>query len=98
VRLYFREHYADQILAGTKTTTVRRTIPKKAPVEIQAWTRRRGHFATLRVLGITALSVDALTESDARMDGFESVEKLRKELGRLYPEQAVLWRYAFELV
>ena len=56
----------------------------------------------IRVTGITEVQLDALTDDDARPDGFDSADLLRAEIARLYPRQLAegykAYKIAFQLL
>jgi hypothetical protein len=95
--LLFKRKFREAIRSGTKTQTIRlwrRQIVRAGDV----------HFAPgvgyLRVLAVGQVTLDELTEEDARADGFASLTALRAELQRLYGAAAErdrrCYRIAFE--
>lgn len=97
--LLFKRKFRPAILSGEKTRTIR------------LWRNRHVkpggvYFAPgigyLRVSAVDEVTLDDLTEDDARADGFASLAALKAELDRLYADAAHAnrrwYRIAFEYV
>lgn len=52
----------------------------------------------IRVTAVDEVQLDALSDEDARPDGFETAELLRAELARLYPQQLAAGHRAYRIV
>ncbi|HUB24088.1 MAG TPA: ASCH domain-containing protein [Tepidisphaeraceae bacterium] len=83
-QLPFKATFRSAILAGRKTTTLRR------------WRRCRLHVGqrvsapgvgNLIIDGIWPIQFDSLTESDANSDGFDSLADLKRAIQKIYPQQ-----------
>ncbi|BAN89558.1 ASCH domain-containing protein [Aeropyrum camini] len=75
--------YADKLLEGTKTTTIRLGIVKPRYREVII----HGHgrpLAKAEIVDVQVKKVAELTLSDARRDGFNRVEDLIKSLEKMY--------------
>jgi len=95
--LLFKRKFQEAIRSGRKTRTVRLWRGRHVrPGDV--------HFAPgvgyLRVLAVEEVTLDELTEEDARADGFTSLTALKAELDRLYAQAARgsrrWYRIAFE--
>jgi len=75
--------YADKLLAGSKTTTIRLGIvkPKYREVIIHGHGRP---LAKARITRVETKRVSELTEEDARKDGFNNLEELLEALKKVY--------------
>jgi hypothetical protein len=84
-QILFKKEFHAAILAGRKTTTLRRW---------RACKLKPGD--RVRVPGVGELTLSAvesvqwadLTEADAKADGFESLAELNKVIARIYPNMA----------
>jgi len=81
--LLFKKKFLDAIRSGEKTQTIR------------LWTRRmfRAGQASyipgvgyIRIETVDIVELDALTDDDARPDGFATADALRQEIHTLYPQ------------
>lgn len=52
----------------------------------------------IRVTAVDEVQLEALSDEDARPDGFETAELLRAELARLYPQQLAAGHRAYRIV
>ncbi|MGC9121636.1 MAG: ASCH domain-containing protein [Thermogladius sp.] len=82
--IIFREEYAEKLIEGSKTTTIRRGIvrPRYRQVIIHAGSRP---IALARVEYVYYKRLRDISESEARRDGFESRAELVSELRKIYP-------------
>lgn len=81
--LMIKGRFADLLLAGVKTTTIRLGIVKPRYEEVIV----HGHGRPLckaRITSVTYKKVGELTEEDARRDGFNSLAELYKALKETY--------------
>jgi len=82
--LFMKKVYFDAIRSGGKTTTLRYWRSPRV---------RAGSVHTIRGLGrvrideIATVELANLTDADARIDGLEDIQTLRRRLRRLYPPQ-----------
>ncbi len=74
-----------QILEGTKTTTIREGHCKISlgPLLFKG-TEGKCPDVEVKVTGFTHTYLDAITDEDAKKDGYENVDELRLELYRVY--------------
>ncbi len=75
--------FADKLLEGRKTTTIRLGIVRPRYREVMI----HGHgrpLAKAEIVDVKVKRVSELTEYDARRDGFESLEELLEALRRVY--------------
>ncbi|MEL9940657.1 MAG: ASCH domain-containing protein [Ignisphaera sp.] len=87
--IYLRGHimvkkeFADLILSGLKTTTIRlgRVVPKSKEVIIHSGGRP---VAKAVIEGVEYKRVGELSDEDAKRDGYQSVDELIKSLERIY--------------
>ncbi|AFK50654.1 hypothetical protein TCELL_0229 [Thermogladius calderae 1633] len=82
--IVFRGEYAEKIIEGSKTTTIRRGIvrPRYKQVVVHAGSRP---IALARVEYVYYKRLRDISESEARRDGFESRAELVSELRKIYP-------------
>ena len=97
--ILFKRKFQEAIRSGAKTQTIRFWRQALArPGELH----KVPGVGYLRIREVAEVSVEALTEADARADGFESLAALKEELGRLYGgalrDGRRCFRIAFEFV
>ncbi len=82
-KLIFKKDYGRDLLERKKQTTIRLYSPLKKgdEVEIIAGSVRLG---TAKIVDVEVKKLKELTDEDARADGFESREKLIRELRKIY--------------
>ncbi|RLG78163.1 MAG: ASCH domain-containing protein [Thermoprotei archaeon] len=75
--------FADLILKGTKTTTIRlgEVVPKYDEIIIHGGGRP---IAKAKITSVKVKRIKELTEEDAKKDGYSSLEELLKDLERVY--------------
>ncbi|MBE8539350.1 ASCH domain-containing protein [Geoglobus acetivorans] len=83
-RINFDSEYVEEIMSGKKVTTVRKGIKRYPVGRIVDLTAESRPFARARVDKVVVKRVRELTDSDARLDGFESREELIEALNRIY--------------
>lgn len=82
-QILFKKRFAQAILSGEKTTTLRRW---KSP-RVRAGTRALApRIGWLKILACDPIHLKDLTEADACADGFDSLKDLLKTLAQLYPD------------
>ena len=97
--LSFKAHLVPLILSGTKTQTLRRTVPRSvilADEIIALCSHAEPPFATLIVTAIDRVAVADLDHGDARREG-TSLPALLDALAALYPDAEHLMRVQFRL-
>ncbi len=83
-RINFDLEYVEAIMSGRKVTTVRKGIKRYPVGRIVDLTVENRPFARARVDKVVVKRVRELTDSDARLDGFESRDELIEALRRIY--------------
>jgi len=88
--LLFKKRFLDAIRRGEKTQTIRLWKHRRMKAGQRSYIPGAG---PIRVLAVDEVSLDQLTDADARPDGFDSADQLREEIARLYrPEVAGAYR------
>jgi hypothetical protein len=82
--LLFKKKFLPAIRAGEKTQTVRLWKYRRMRPGQRSYIPGAGY---IRLTKVEEVELDALTDADARPDGFETAEQLRREIARLYPRQ-----------
>ena len=97
--LLFKKRFLDAIRRGEKTQTIRLWKHRRMKAGQRSYVPGAG---PIRVVAVDEVSLDQLTDADARPDGFETADQLRAEVARLYPQQLAqgyrAYRVRFELV
>lgn len=97
--LLFKKKFLPAIRRGEKTQTIRLWKHRRLRGGQRSYIPGAGY---IRILAVNQVELETLTDADARLDGFDTAEALREEIGRLYPagleagHQA--YRVAFELL
>lgn len=96
--LLFKKKFLAAILAGEKTQTIRLWKHRRMRGGQRSYIPGVGR---IRLTAVEEVDLDALSDADARPDGFPTAVALREEIGRLYPEQLAAgyraYRVAFVL-
>ncbi len=98
--LWFRNDYVDPILAGTKTSTIRRQngrLPRAGDV-VAASVGPRPAFATLKIRSVETLRLIQIDDRLARDDGFPNAKTLRARLVETYPGETNFVLIRFDVV
>ena len=85
--LMVKGRYVDLILSGRKTATIRLGVVKPKYEEMIVHGGGKP-VAKIRVKRVVVKRVHELTDQDARLDGFESLEELLEELRKHYGDIA----------
>jgi hypothetical protein len=93
--LLFKKRFLDAIRRGEKTQTIRLWKHRRMKAGQRSYIPGAG---PIRVLAVDEVSLDQLTDADARPDGFDSADVLRAEIARLYPNQAADGHRAFRVI
>ncbi len=99
--LRFRAVYIAPILAGTKTTTLRRPrsgLPERGDDVSMRCRYDRPQFAVARVTSTDTVSVRNLTDRIARADGFTDAAALRAAIRTDYPDATSFVVIRFRLI
>lgn len=92
--LLFKKKFLDLIRQGRKTQTVRLWKWRKMKPGQRSYIPGAGY---IRVDAVDEVSLEKLTDDDARLDGFESALALRSEIERLYPKELAAGHRAFRI-
>lgn len=94
--LQFRREYVDLIRRGVKTQTVRAKLSGGFVVgrrlRLHNGYHSDAHIGDATITEVVLVDVAELTESDARLDGFESLDGLRVALADTYPRARKAYR------
>ena len=94
--LLFKKVFAEAIVSGGKTTTLRRWDRARCRAGQRVFAPGVGY---LRVRSVERVRLAGLSREDARADGFGSVRSLRRTLAGMYSgagRAKPLWRVEFE--
>ena len=96
--LLFKKKFLPAIRSGEKTQTIRLWSVCRMKAGQRSYIPGAGY---IRVVSVDPLELSSLTDADARPDGFESADALRRELATLYAAQLATghraYRVRFEL-
>jgi hypothetical protein len=93
--LLFKKKYLAAICAGQKTQTIRLwRFPRMRPGQ-RSYIPGAGY---IRLTAVEEVRLEALTDADARPDGFDTADQLRQEIARLYPQQLADGYRAYRIV
>ncbi len=97
--LLFKKKFLAAIRAGQKTQTIRSWKHRRMKAGQRSYNPGIGY---IRIIAVDEVVLDALTDEDARPDGFDTADQLREEIARLYPKQLAeghrAYRVVFELL
>ena len=97
--LLFKKRFLAAIRAGEKTQTVRLWKFARMRAGQRSYIPGAGY---IRVTAVDEVQLGALTDDDARLDGFPSAVELRSEIETLYPQQLAdpqrVYRVRFHLL
>ena len=82
--LLFKKKFLPAIRSGQKTQTIRLWKYRRMRPGQRSYIPGIGY---IRIEAVDEVQLDALTDEDARPDGFETADQLREEIARLYPQQ-----------
>lgn len=93
--LQFRRVFVPSILDGRKTQTIRATLgggfTAGRRLRIQNGYTKTSHVGDAVIVDVIEKQIDDLTQQDAELDGFASLDALRVALEATYPGRATLW-------
>jgi hypothetical protein len=92
--LLFKKKFLDGIRDGRKTQTVRLWKHRKMKPGQRSYIPGAGYIL---IDAVDEVALPALTDDDARLDGFESAAALRAEIEQLYPKQLAAGHRAFRI-
>ena len=93
--LLFKKRFLPAIRSGEKTQTIRLWKHRRMRLGQRSYIPGAGY---IRVTAVDEVQLDALTDEDARPDGFKTADQLREEIARLYPQQMADGHRAYRVV
>lgn len=93
--LLFKKKFLPAIREGSKTQTIRLWKFRRMRAGQRSYIPGAGY---IRVESVDPVALDALSDEDARPDGFETADQLRDELAQLYPQQLADGYQAYRIV
>lgn len=97
--LLFKKRFLAAIRSGLKTQTIRLWKYRRMRPGQRSYIPGAGY---IRITAVDQVQLDALTDEDARPDGFDTADQLRAEIAQLYPQQLAAghkaYRIAFRLL
>jgi hypothetical protein len=92
--LLFKKKFLAAIRAGQKCQTIRLWKFARMRSGQRSYIPGAGYIS---ITGVEEVSLDSLTDADARLDGFDTAAQLRAELAQLYPQQLASGYRAFRV-
>lgn len=92
--LLFKKKFLAAIRDGQKTQTIRLWKFRKMRAGQRSYIPGVGYIG---ILAVDEISLDALTDDDARPDGFPTADALRAEIHALYDQQLAAGSKAFRI-
>ena len=92
--LLFKKKFLAAIRSGEKTQTVRLWPYRRMRAGQRSYIPGVGYIG---VLAVDEVTLDALADEDARLDGFATAEALRAEIASLYEEQQAAGHRVFRV-
>jgi len=92
--LLFKKKFLPAIRSGQKTQTIRLWKYRRMRPGQRSYIPGAGY---IRVTAVDEVQLDELTEEDARLDGFDSLDALRAEIEQLYQAQLAAGYRAFRV-
>ncbi|RMG02227.1 MAG: ASCH domain-containing protein [Planctomycetota bacterium] len=92
--LLFKKRFLELIRQGKKTQTIRLWKHRRMRAGQRSYIPGVGY---IRIDAVDQVSPAELTDEDAHRDGFDSVDKLRAEIERLYPGEAAAGRGVYRV-
>lgn len=94
--LEFKRKYADLLLNGKKRSTIRNRTNLKEGDEVYVHCGGK-IIGKAKIISVERKKVSELTDDDAKLDGFESVDKMLMEIRRMgYGDEVHIIRFDFE--
>jgi len=93
--LLFKKKFLSAIRSGEKTQTIRLWKYRRMRAGQRSYIPGIGY---IRIEAVDEVQLDALTDEDARPDGFKTADLLREEIARLYPQQLADGHQAYRVV
>jgi hypothetical protein len=92
--LLFKKKFLPAIRDGSKTQTIRLWKYRRMRNGQRSYIPGIGY---IRVLDVCQVELTELTEEDARLDGFETLDALLYELGEIYTEKLAAGHHPFRV-
>jgi hypothetical protein len=92
--LLFKKKFLPAILAGEKTQTIRLWPQRQMRAGQRSYTPGVGY---IRIDAVEPVELAALTDADARPDGFDTADALRAEIEALYAAKLAAGYQAFRI-
>lgn len=97
--LLFKRQFLAAIRCGQKTQTIRCWKYRRVKAGQRSYIPGVG---PIRISAVEEVQLDQLTDADARPDGFDTADQLRREIDQLYPDRESqgfrVYRVVFELL
>jgi hypothetical protein len=93
--LLFKKKFLPAIRSSQKTQTIRVWKYRRMRPGQRSYIPGAGY---IRLTKVEEVQIDALTDDDARPDGFDTADQLREEIARLYPRQLANGYRAYRVV
>jgi len=93
--LLFKKKFLPAIRQGQKTQTIRLWKHRRMRPGQRSYIPGAGY---IRIARVEKVRLDRLTDADARPDGFQTADQLRREIHRLYARQLAAGYQAFRVV
>jgi hypothetical protein len=92
--LLFKKKFLPAIRSGEKTQTIRLWPYCRMRAQQRSYIPGAGY---IRILAVDEVQLEALTDADARPDGFATATALREEIDRLYAKQIAAGQRAYRI-
>jgi len=92
--LLFKKRFIEAINRGEKTQTIRLWKHRRLRAGQRSYIPGAGY---IRVDAVEATRLEELTEDDARLDGFDSLADMLREIHTLYDARAIAERTCFRV-
>jgi hypothetical protein len=92
--LLFKKKFLPAIRSGEKTQTIRLWSVRRMKADQRSYIPGAGY---IRVESVEPVDLSALTDEDARPDGFATVDELRHELATLYADPLAAGHRAYRI-
>jgi len=93
--LLFKKKFLPAIRGGQKTQTIRLWKYRRMRPGQRSYIPGAGY---IRVTAVDEVALEALTDEDARLDGFQTAAELRAEIAALYARQLAAGQRAYRVV
>lgn len=94
-RLTFKRHYLPLVVSGRKTQTIRRWVKPRVKSGDMVLIPGAG---VAEIISVEEVELASLDNTDAKLEGFSSVEELIKALRKIYGVVGPFWRVRFRML